>query len=75
MNKHSVLESKLTDGIVTVFVVGSAAITTIEFERGLAKDFPEMLSRVAPSDTRLDVIFQKCRTELVKSHEGIIRFL
>ena len=43
-----VLDSKLTDGIVTVFVVGStAAITTIEFERGLAKDFPEMLSRVA----------------------------
>ncbi len=40
-----VLDSKLADGIVTVFVVGStAAITTIEFERGLAKDFPEMLS-------------------------------
>jgi secondary thiamine-phosphate synthase enzyme len=46
-----VLDSKLTDGIVTVFVVGStAAITTIEFERGLAKDFPEMLSRVAPKE-------------------------
>jgi secondary thiamine-phosphate synthase enzyme len=46
-----VLDSKLADGIVTVFVVGStAAITTIEFERGLAKDFPEMLSRVAPKE-------------------------
>jgi secondary thiamine-phosphate synthase enzyme len=46
-----VLDSKLTDGIVTVFVVGStAAITTIEFEGGLAKDFPEMLSRVAPKE-------------------------
>lgn len=54
LTKHTakvVLESKLTDGIVTVFVVGStAAITTIEFERGLAKDFPEMLSRVAPKE-------------------------
>jgi len=46
-----VVDSKLADGIVTVFVVGStAAITTIEFERGLAKDFPEMLSRVAPKE-------------------------
>lgn len=46
-----VLDSKLADGIVTVFVVGStAAITTIEFERGLAKDFPGMLSRVAPKE-------------------------
>ncbi len=46
-----VLDSRLADGIVTVFVVGStAAITTIEFERGLTKDFPEMLSRVAPKD-------------------------
>lgn len=46
-----VVDSKLADGIVTVFVVGStAAITTIEFERGLVKDFPEMLSRVAPKE-------------------------
>jgi len=46
-----VVDSKLADGIVTVFVVGStAAITTIEFERGLTKDFPEMLSRVAPKE-------------------------
>jgi len=46
-----VVDSKLADGIVTVFVVGStAAITTIEFERGLVKDFPEMLSKVAPKE-------------------------
>ncbi|MDQ6668870.1 MAG: secondary thiamine-phosphate synthase enzyme YjbQ [Thermoproteota archaeon] len=46
-----VLDSKLSEGIITVFVVGStAAITTIEFERGLAKDFPKMLSRVAPKE-------------------------
>jgi secondary thiamine-phosphate synthase enzyme len=47
----AVHDSNLKDGIITVFVVGStAAITTIEFERGLARDFPEMLSRVAPKD-------------------------
>ena len=47
----AVEESKLKDGIVTVFVSGStAAITTIEYEPGLAQDFPEMLSRIAPKD-------------------------
>jgi secondary thiamine-phosphate synthase enzyme len=43
--------SGLSDGVATVFVVGStAAITTIEYEPGLVKDFPEMLERVAPKD-------------------------
>ena len=38
------------NGVVTVFVVGStAAITTIEYERGLCNDFPSMLNRVAPN--------------------------
>jgi secondary thiamine-phosphate synthase enzyme len=47
----AVEESKLKDGIVTVFVPGStAAITTIEYEPGLAQDFPGMLSRIAPKD-------------------------
>ena len=42
---------KLRDGIVTVFVTGSTgALTTIEYEPGLVKDFPDMLSRIAPSD-------------------------
>lgn len=42
-------ESGLYDGVATVFVPGStAAVTTMEFEPGLAKDFPEMLERVAP---------------------------
>jgi len=41
----------IEDGIVTIFVSGSTgALTTIEFEPGLIKDFPEMLSRIAPSD-------------------------
>src|SRR6185437_5632423 len=44
-----VKESKLVDGVVTVFVSGStAAVTTIEYEPGLKHDFPEMLSRIAP---------------------------
>ena len=47
----AVEESKLKDGIVTVFVSGStAAITTIEYEPGLTQDFPRMLSRIAPID-------------------------
>lgn len=46
-----VKESKIENGAVIVFVVGStAAITTIEHESGLQKDFPEMLSRLAPKD-------------------------
>jgi secondary thiamine-phosphate synthase enzyme len=46
-----VKESKIVDGIVTVFVSGStAAVTTIEYEPGLKHDFPEMLSRLAPKN-------------------------
>ncbi len=43
--------SGISNGIVTIFVSGSTgSITTIEFEPGLVKDFPEMLSRIAPKD-------------------------
>jgi secondary thiamine-phosphate synthase enzyme len=43
------LESKLKNGIITLFVVGStAAITTIEYEPGLQQDFPNMLEKIAP---------------------------
>jgi len=46
---RAVKESKMKNGIVTVFVSGStAAITTLEYEPGLKTDFPNMLSRVAP---------------------------
>jgi len=49
--QRAVEESGLDAGVATVFVPGStAAITTIEFEPGLAKDFPGMLERVAPKD-------------------------
>ena len=44
-------ESKLGEGMVTVFVSGStAAVSTIEYEPGLINDFPDMLSRVVPND-------------------------
>ena len=43
------LESKLKNGIITLFVVGStAAITTIEYEPGLQQDFANMLEKIAP---------------------------
>ena len=52
----AVKESKIENGIVTVFVAGSivTAITTIEYEPGLQKDFPKMLSRIAPKDIEYD---------------------
>ena len=44
-------KSGMQNGNLTVFVSGStAALTTIEYEPGLKKDFPQMLSRIAPDD-------------------------
>ena len=41
--------SQLTDGIVTVAVIGStAAVTTIEFEPGAVADFDRLLEGLAP---------------------------
>jgi secondary thiamine-phosphate synthase enzyme len=49
--EEAVSAGELSDGLVTVFVVGStAAITTIEYEPGLIEDFPRALERVAPKD-------------------------
>ena len=49
--QQAIEESGLDAGVATVFVPGStAAVTTIEFEPGLAKDFPAMLERVAPAN-------------------------
>ena len=43
--------SGLETGIVTIFTRHSTgAITTIEYEPGLEKDFPAMLKRIAPDD-------------------------
>jgi secondary thiamine-phosphate synthase enzyme len=50
---NAVRESGQVNGIVTVFVKGStAAITTIEYEPGLVKDFPDLISKLAPKNIR-----------------------
>ena len=47
----AVVETELKNGIVTVFVPGSTgALTTIEYEPGLLKDFPNLLERIAPKN-------------------------
>ena len=48
---EAVNESRIENGLITIFVGGfTAAITTIEFEPGLRNDFPNMLARIAPKD-------------------------
>jgi secondary thiamine-phosphate synthase enzyme len=47
----AVAASKLKNGIVTVFVVGSTAVvTTIEFEPGAIGDLNDLLEQLAPRD-------------------------
>lgn len=44
--------SGLKNGLAVIFAVGStAALTTIEHEPGLAKDFSGLMERLAPSDS------------------------
>ncbi|UCH88805.1 MAG: YjbQ family protein [Thermoplasmata archaeon] len=44
-------KSKMKDGIVCVFVPGATgAVTTIEYEDGLLKDFPIALERLMPKN-------------------------
>jgi secondary thiamine-phosphate synthase enzyme len=44
-----VAESRVESGAVVVFSVGSTgAITTIEYEPGLKKDFPRIMEKIAP---------------------------
>lgn len=46
-------KSNLDEGSVLVFAVGSTAgITTIEYEPGLLKDYPEFFERLVPSRQR-----------------------
>jgi secondary thiamine-phosphate synthase enzyme len=49
---HSIIRnSGLTEGFALIFVVGSTAgITTIEYEPGLKKDYPELLEKIIPSN-------------------------
>jgi secondary thiamine-phosphate synthase enzyme len=43
--------SSVSEGSALIFVGGSTAgITTIEFEPGLRKDYPELFERLIPSD-------------------------
>lgn len=47
----AVNESKIEDGIVTVFAPGSTmAVTTLEYEPGLIFDLTQALERIAPQD-------------------------
>lgn len=49
MVQRAVEESGLKRGIVTVFVPGSTgAVTTMEYEPGLLKDFPRILEKIVP---------------------------
>ena len=51
MVSKAVEESRVKDGLITVFVPGATgALTTIEYEPGLLIDFPNMLERVAPKN-------------------------
>jgi secondary thiamine-phosphate synthase enzyme len=48
---ETVKGSGLKTGICTVFCTGSTgSVTTIEYEGGLLKDFPEAMERLAPKD-------------------------
>ncbi len=45
----AVARSKISEGIVNVFIAGStASVTTIEHEPGLLKDVPRALDKIAP---------------------------
>jgi len=47
--ENIVRDTKSSDGVAFLFVPGStAALTTIEYEPGLAKDFPTALDRLVP---------------------------
>ena len=44
-------ESDFSEGNILVFVPGATAgITTIEYEPGLLKDYPEFMEKIIPSD-------------------------
>jgi len=48
-------ESGLSMGLCTIFCPGSTgAVTTIEYEGGLLKDFPEAMDRIAPREVKYE---------------------
>ncbi len=47
----AVRSSGITEGLVSVFVIGStASVTTIEFESGVIEDLKEAIERLAPRE-------------------------
>ncbi len=47
---QAVRRSKIREGIVVVCAIGSTAgVSTIEFEPGLKRDWPELMQRMIPS--------------------------
>lgn len=50
---EAVSNSKIENGIITIFVPGStASISTIEFEPNLERDFRQAMERLIPSDIK-----------------------
>jgi secondary thiamine-phosphate synthase enzyme len=50
--RHLVHQSEFTDGFALIFVPGATgALSTIEYEPGLIKDFPEVMDRIIPEKT------------------------
>jgi secondary thiamine-phosphate synthase enzyme len=51
--KDILINSKIKNGVCTIFSIGSTAgITTIEYEPGLLKDLPNLLDKLIPSTSR-----------------------
>ena len=49
--QENINKSRFSEGNVLVFVPGATAgITTIEFEPGLLKDYPEFMEKIVPSN-------------------------
>lgn len=49
--ENQIVGSEITDGVINLFIPGStAALTTIEFERGVINDLKGAISRLAPED-------------------------
>ena len=49
--RNLVKKSKVENGLAHLFVIGStAAITTIEYEKGLLKDIRNILEKIAPEE-------------------------
>lgn len=53
--RHALKESKLISGVMTLFVIGStAALTTIEYEKGAVADLGRALEQLAPRDVEYE---------------------